>query len=290
MGIKLGCRIGYVFSVMLLGGIGLFCFPGWAAENGQKGHPPHQQYDVSVVLKLVNEHVTDKQGKPVKDLSLEDFEIFDNGEAKKITEFERHVLKPAPAVPVMEPRSASAGSSRMKRKLFLIFDMSRSDIPGFKLSKKAALHFLDTRIEPSDEVEVLSFSEYRGLRLQKYLSSDHDAVRKIVEELSEVSGKSVQGGPTVASERARAEEEAGGAGGSDRPTVPDAGVDSLPAGLLTITAPEAEAAYQRNFNFVDVMRELAQAMRYIPGNKNVVLFSKGFSRALIQGDFIFRES
>jgi len=46
------------------------------------------QHDVSVTLKLLQVYVTDKQGKAVKDLVKEDFEIWGDGKIQKITEFE----------------------------------------------------------------------------------------------------------------------------------------------------------------------------------------------------------
>ena len=50
------------------------------------------QYEVTVVLKLIQVYVTDKEGNPVTDLDKSEFTIFDNGEFKEITEFERHIL------------------------------------------------------------------------------------------------------------------------------------------------------------------------------------------------------
>ncbi|MBU1338447.1 MAG: hypothetical protein KKD56_05210, partial [Acidobacteria bacterium] len=50
------------------------------------------QHDASAVLKLIQVYVTDVNGTPIKDLKKENFILFDNGERKIITDFEKHIL------------------------------------------------------------------------------------------------------------------------------------------------------------------------------------------------------
>jgi hypothetical protein len=124
----------------------------------EKIQQPTLQYEVSVSLKLIQVFVMDKQGRPVTDLNKSDFEIYDNGILKTITEFEKHLLvrpaiKPEPqkiAVP------AAAPQPKLNRKFFFVFDLQHSDVPGFARSKKAAYHFLDTQVQATDEIGVLS--------------------------------------------------------------------------------------------------------------------------------------
>ena len=49
------------------------------------------QYEVTVVLKLVQVYVTDKKGNPVKDLTKDDFILHDNSKLQAITDFEAHI-------------------------------------------------------------------------------------------------------------------------------------------------------------------------------------------------------
>lgn len=48
------------------------------------------RHEVSVTLKLVQVYVTDKSGRPVADLTRDDFRVFDGGKRVAVTEFERH--------------------------------------------------------------------------------------------------------------------------------------------------------------------------------------------------------
>ena len=68
-------------------------FPGANSEILQnKNQQEELLHEVVVTLKLVQVHVTDKQGNPVTDLNQSDFILYDNGRLQKITEFERHAL------------------------------------------------------------------------------------------------------------------------------------------------------------------------------------------------------
>jgi hypothetical protein len=92
------------------------------------------QHEVSVALKLVQVYVTDKKGNPVLDLEKEDFALYDNGEQKILTEFEKHVLPLRSAeTPVEEPAGLApiqASPPLLSRKFFkLTFVASKPPPP-----------------------------------------------------------------------------------------------------------------------------------------------------------------
>jgi len=60
--------------------------------RGQEKVRDSQQYQVSVIRKLIYVMVTDDRGQPVTDLSKEDFILYDNGKEKLLTEFENHTM------------------------------------------------------------------------------------------------------------------------------------------------------------------------------------------------------
>src|SRR5512137_2830633 len=63
-------------------------------QEAQSQAPKPLQYEVNVVLKLIQVHVTDKKGQPVRDLVREDFTVTDNGQPVALTAFEKHALTP----------------------------------------------------------------------------------------------------------------------------------------------------------------------------------------------------
>jgi VWFA-related protein len=141
------------------------------AEQKQDG--VSLQHEVAVTLKLIQVYVTDKNGKPLSNLAASDFGLYDNGKQMRITEFEKHVLPPRLEVPEAETETSVPPSSRMNRKFFLFFDFVFNNPQGLEQAKKAALHFLDTELNGTDEVGILSYSIHNGLTLHEYLTSDH---------------------------------------------------------------------------------------------------------------------
>ena len=251
------------------------------------------QHEVTVVLKLVQVFVVDEKGNPVTDLSIDDFVLYDSKELRTITDFEKHLLF-KPAAEVGEgakeaerpaPEKAPSKSSRMNRKFFLVLDLQRSSPKGVKASKEAAIHFLDTQIQPSDEVGVLSFSEITGLDLHQYLTTDHQKVREAIQKIkrgiqgggsgSGSGSSSSKGGVSpLEAERAQAEQEAG------------LGQESSMTSLLT--TPQRDPGWghvgRDSLDFTKEIKEMAKALRYIPGYKNIIFFSAGFSREMFRDE------
>jgi len=236
------------------------------------------QYEVMVVLKLVQVFVTDTKGNPVTDLTKDDFILYDNGEPKTITDFEKHLIqrpvrrvapekKPEERIAETQLPPSLVAESRMNRKFFFIFSS-----PNLPRSKKAAYHFLETQIQPTDEVGVISYSWMSGFTIHEYLTSDMEKVRRAIKGVKDAwEGTSGGSGMSLETERARAEEESG---------QPDRFSLSY---LSTYEGPERESQVFTSNLWIDSFRELAKSLRYIPGYKNIILFSGGIPRSFLFG-------
>lgn len=205
------------------------------------------QHEVTVVMKLVQVFVTDKKGKPITELTKEDFILYDNGQLQTITDFETHILK-RPEVNVEErleetplpPPQETA--SRLNRKFFLLLDIERNDGLGMIKSKKAALHFIETQAIPTDELAYLTYSPRNGLFVREFLTTDHDRVKTAIEKTKELPG-GIDGGEGVVEER--------------------------------------ELLKRQILLYFEELRKFAKSLRYIPGYKNIILFSAGINRNLM---------
>jgi len=215
------------------------------------------QYEVTVVLKLVQVFVTDKKGKPVTDLTKEDFILYDNGKLQTITDFEKYILKkPEKSVrpekkveeqlEKTELPTPQEMPSLMNRKFFLLLDIERNDGLGMIKSKKAALHFIETQILPTDELAYLTYSPRSGLVVREFLTTDHEKVRKAIEKTKEIPGGT------------------------------EAGAE---------TREGNELIKRQILLYLEEIRKFAKSLRYIPGYKNIILFSAGIHRTyLYDGD------
>jgi VWFA-related protein len=201
-----------------------------------------------VTIKLIQVIVTDRKGNPVIDLRKEDFLLTDNGQEMKLTEFEKHVLQlpqvQAAGEEKLGPTPLSTKPRLLNRQLFILFDFAYTDenLTGLRVARKAALDFIDTKLIPSDEVGVISFSGKRDLQIHEFQTMDHQKIRKAVESLGI---KDVTGVVTPGS-----------------------------------VAGWSEARFVAR-NFAWALTAFAQALRYIPGQKQIILISKG-----IRGSFI----
>jgi len=275
-----GMRIHFIMAV-LTGVLSVSFIFGQSKKDLQRQRVP--QHDAAAVIKLVAVRVLDQDGRPVTDLKKEDFILYDNGEKKIITEFEVHTLSEAG----MEVRSSGQASDLakavkgMNRRLFIFLDIQGSGVTGLANAKKAALHFVDTQLRPGDEVGILGFSYMTGFLIQEYLTTDHEKIRKAIKKTKEIppSGGSSSGGALTdnrvpvrsgddeTGRSAEGESTSGGRSGESTSEV----MKAFGYGSSAIFVP-GTSMFQRR-DFVPRMIDLAQAFKYIPGNKSIIFFT-----------------
>lgn len=128
---------------------------------------------------------------------MSDFELYDNRKSQTITHFEKHFLSFPSSVKkpkieeIKKPVPEKISSPELNRKILLLFDFAFNTAAGIGRAKEAALHLIDTQLHPTDEVGVLSYSANKGLTFHEYLTTDHQKVRQVVQEL--VSLKRISG-------------------------------------------------------------------------------------------------
>lgn len=268
--------MGLVFLAGALGG-GMAGVPFLEAQIKADAKKP-LQYDVAVALKLVQVYVSGKDGHPVGDLDAAEFEVFDNGRSVPVTHFEKHVLG--------HPGDVSAPSKevRLSRKFLLIFDFGFIDAKGVLKAKTAGLHFLDTELRPDDQVGLLTFTSFRGLVLHEYMTTHHNRIRGVVNAfgLHEVTARTENPTDDVYSiDLAKPENEGAiSAKGKEEPA------SQRRAQLETgqrVEETQSQGYVDRVRSFIDGLTNLAVALRYVPGYKNIIIFSGGIARQVLFG-------
>lgn len=249
---------------------------GQQKELHELGKP--LQYEVRVVLKLIQVSVVDRKGQPVGDLDRDDFAVYDNGRPVEIAAFERHAIRSVADPPGDGPEPARASDEgpppgpAMNRKFFLFFDFAFNNPRGIAKAKEAALEFLDTKVAPEDETAVLTYSMVRGLRVQEYLTRDHKKARETV---ASIDRRAAAGRASEIEERFWREATEGSAPG--RESAPGPG------------APKTDFSWERQEAkniaqvFIQRLTDLAKALRYVPGRKDFLYFSSGVPSSMIYG-------
>jgi VWFA-related protein len=243
--------------------------PGTAFQDAARLLKP-LQHEVAVTLKLIQVFVTDKNGNPVMDLTKDDFILYDDGKPQKLTDFEKHFLSlPAPATHAEERivQTPVPPSPRLlNRKFFLFFDFAYNNYFGIKKMREAALHFLDSQVQPSDEVGIISISALRLLDIHLNLTADCAKAREFVARI----------GLRDANQRVEDAEDA-----YKRALEAGNPADARPEAKMTLPGPDLPEYNAREMltlsamTYVDCLTALAWALRSIQGQKNLVMFSEG---------------
>ena len=274
--------IGFLAAVLSHGGL--------EASGPQAGDQRSPRHDAAAIVKLIAVRVLDGNGRPVAGLRKEDFALADNGKRQVITEFESYVLGAAGVALVTSGAEAPARAPLLNRRLFIFLDLQANDEAGSKNAKAAALHFVDTQLLPGDEVGVVGFSPMRGFFIQEYLTTDAGRIRKAIErtrELRPSTGEIVNVGPDDAEGR-------GSTPGATEGRQVQMGPDGMASGGGTGSGGESLGRKAGNIgsfgavsssvfvpgtnlhqkpDFVPRMFDLAETLKYVPGNKSLVLFS-----------------
>jgi VWFA-related protein len=285
-------KLGALAGVFFLGAsLSLSLLPGASCPELLGQEKPAQnaplQYEVSVILKLIHVYVTDKSGKPIVDLTKDDY-----GKSVTLTVFERHILEAASGkaaaaapAPLAPPRAAPAPSegpnkpapALMNRKFFLLFDFAYNNARGLQKAKKAALHFLDANVRADDEVAVLSYSALKGVVVRQYLTGERDKVREVLERIDR---RENAGRGNEAEDRYWRLVEAL-PGGED--TAAAASGRNTDGSLLADIRGDREESKRQAETSIFKLTALAKALRLIPGQKQFILFSTGIPYTVMYG-------
>lgn len=262
------------FSGLTLLGIFAGALPS-AAQAPQVLAKP-LEYEVGVVLKLVHVYVTDKKGKPVPDLARDDFLLVDNGTQVTITEFEKHTLSPTPAEPRQSPALGTPVVRQASRKFFLFFDLAFNNPRGMAKAKEAAFYFLDTQARPEDEIGVVSYSTFGGIKVHEFLTKDHSKIRNVLEKIDQgvLAGRAEE----IEDRYWRLISESGSLQDDKQER------RTLSSIYIYEAMAEREQLKMLTQTFVLSLTTLAKALRSLPGQKQFILFSTGVPSSLVYGN------
>jgi VWFA-related protein len=221
------------------------------------------------------------QGKPVRNLTKDDFELYVNGKRQPIDYFEAvDFAEPPPAAALPEKAPLPPHAELRDRRLFvLLFDLTLKHAnfaayeAGLSRSRRAAVDMVDHAL-PSDFFAVAVVAD-GGIKFATPFVRDHDAIRRAILQLAPSSAHDGLAISITPSEREmagtwRAFSQPGTAGGGRMP-----GEDPLP-NILTFTAAEEHERELRLANDrIEGYGQVADRLRGLEGFKHVILFSDG---------------
>jgi VWFA-related protein len=245
-----------------------------------------------VVAVEVPVNVVDRDGKPVRGLAAEDFEVFDAGQRQKVTGFEVVDLRtresadgtPNPQEPMQEEVPFA------RRHFLLLFDFSFSSPTATLKARLAARDFLLNGLHPSDLAAVATYSVEHGPQLVITFTPDRAQLARAIDTLGMRRGYNdgfkqdplrFMVEPPVSAQLDLA--TSAGRGPDLRAQEDQAAIEFMQS--ITNVADRDERSFERSriTTFTKALGAMAKTLNLVSGRKHVVLFSEGFDSKLLMG-------
>ncbi|MBV8519366.1 MAG: VWA domain-containing protein [Acidobacteria bacterium] len=266
-----------------------------AVAVGAHAQSSHSTASVDVNLVEVPVTVTTGDGQPVRGLTKRNFEVYDQGHKKEITNFE--VVDVASVEPAVQQAGGAARPAAGARNFMLLFDLGNSLPSSLVRARTAALNFIQHQLLPGDRIAVATIAPLQGFRLQANFSTDRQLAEIAIQTLG--SAQSGHSGDPLLLTRADIADLApvnGRNGASELPTsrtghnvkTPDVDMGALAEESIVATSHMTRTASdqaQRQY----VQRQLhdftamGDALDRVQGRKQVILLSEGFDPKALQG-------
>ncbi len=245
--------------------------------------------EARVTLVEIPVNVIDKDGRTVENLTVEDFEVYDDGKKQQITGFEvldqrKALAPPTPGEPPINPAA--------RRHFLLLFDLSFGSPRGIVNARRAARDFVVTRMKELDMAAVATYSVEHGMKLLLTFTRDRTQLAAAIDTL---------GFPTLA-ERASdplsfviqpptQSNATGFAYIGNTPRVDSSGFDIAVQEALenmqVLRARNLRAIYrERVVRFLDSFAQMARALDSVQGRKHIFYLSEGFDSRELSGSTV----
>lgn len=250
------------------------------------GQRPFEE-TAEVVLVEVPVHVT-RDGRPMRGLTREDFEIYDGRKRREIVGFEvidLAALEREPGGPAVAMLPASA-----RRHFLLLFDLAFAQPDSVLRARQAARDVVAEALHPADLVAVATYTASQGIRLVLGFTSDRQQLAVALDTL----------GLTAPAERVEDPlgiviadiDAAQRHGGSSSDGAAAVGRDEIQAiqeenirDLQSLTGRVARDQKKNQIlGLTTSLEELAGLLDNAPGRKHVVYLSEGFDSSVLLGN------
>ncbi len=228
-----------------------------------------------------------EDGRPVRGLTADDFEVLEGRKRQPIVGFDAIDL----TLTGDDPTAVQAMPVAVGRHFLFLFDLSFSSPASVLRAREAAQDLVARSLHPSDLAAVATYSSSQGVRIPLSFTSDRDQLHAAIETLAMpelVDGVQDPLGLVLLDEANVTRddldtglESTGGAG------IGAAGVDADAEIRAVLESIEREVDIATNRNSVlaltSSLQELGQLMGAVDGRKHVVYLSEGFDSSIVLG-------
>lgn len=212
--------------------------------------------------------VTDAEGKPVRNLKAEDFEVYDEGKKQAITNFD--------VVDYSVPVPASARTPASRRNFLLLFDVTNSSPASLMRARDTAAEFVAKQTARFDRVAVATISSQHGIHLLTSFTTDRELVTAAIKTMGAPKFYQPRDPLLISLQTPNPIQET--------LTEVEAAVQEF-IKELTVQGQKYSADAQR-YNVereLSELTELGNALDHVTGRKQVIYFSEGFDPKALTG-------
>ncbi len=155
--------------------VGLVLSSGVDAQSSRRDRTFEEVTEVLEVQVPVN--VTDRDGEPIRDLTVENFTVLDDGEEREVVDLRIVDLE------TIEPEEEEQIPSAARRHFLLLFDLSFSSPAAIVKARQAAQQFILGALHPSDLVGVAVHTVDSGSRLVVTFTPDRAQLARAIDTL-----------------------------------------------------------------------------------------------------------
>lgn len=264
-------RVGAVFLLTVIGGFGLVC----ADDSGEQVPVGGLEFvdEVRVTVVNVDVFVRDDRGRPVENLSRDDFRLLQDGKPMEISNFAvlskevmRHLLAPLGET-ALNPAQPAAELPPEIRPVFIVLYVDNENLRPIDRNRvlRRVREFVLENLEPPVEMMVVSYQ--RSLEVVQPFTQDSRAVNDALRGMTRLTGGRVESDNTrraLIDDLQEAKEGTGGQEGRDGPA-------SLRQQIYQYAQEEAN-----NLGFtLAALRQMIAMLSGVEGRKSIIYISSG---------------
>ncbi|HEX7708784.1 MAG TPA: VWA domain-containing protein [Thermoanaerobaculia bacterium] len=234
---------------------------------------------VQVTVIEVPVTVVDRAGNPVRNLTKDDFELFDDGKKVPIEYFEVVDLARVSA----EAGSAQALPPAATRNFLLLFDFANSSPGTIGRAAEAAKEFVDTQIGPRDLAAVSTFTTEQGARMVTGFTNSKKLLNQAIETLGNPNYFRVADPLMISAIVSSGSDDASGRAGEARGSI-DAAIKEQAEDHQRAAQTSRDSEMKNRLRIqLNNFGSVARSLERLQGQKQIILLSEGFDARLVQG-------
>jgi len=245
-------------------------------EQPQHQLLPQEKHEVKVRLVLVDVIAT-KDGEFVKDLTKEDFELFEDDKRVAINSFEL-ISFDQRELTVPEELDRQVQSGAPKKRLAVVFDSINSWKREMTHGSEQIVEDLVSIVKLGHEVMVLQLNPSSGIEIIQPFTTNENLIRNSVERASGSIWKLETSIEPAHTDETKTEEEAQTPAESDRDPEKNIGMENASAGSYFEDMQRIDFIHRERLRFEKTVGGLLATfnmMRGFPGRKYILLVSAG---------------